>query len=195
MPNIEQIKKLRERTGAGILDAKKALQDAGDDFDKAVAVLRKKGQAKALKKAGRAAGEGIVASYIHPGDRVGVLVELNTETDFVARNKKFKDLAHEIALQIAGTDPRVVSPDDFTDQMLKAERDLAMESLKDKPAKVREQAVAGKLKKYKEDNALLTQRLIKDPERTVQDLINDFVGTLGENIQVGRFVRFEVGRE
>lgn len=177
------------------MDAKKALQESNDDLEKAIAFLRKRGQAKALKKAGRAASEGIIASYIHPGDRVGVLVELNSETDFVARNEKFKELAHEIALQVAGSDPKVVSPDDFTEKMLKEERALAEESLKGKPEAVRTKAIEGKLKKFKEENALLTQATIKDPERTVADLINDYVATLGENIQVGRFVRFEIGRE
>ncbi len=195
MASLDDIKKLRERTGAGVLDAKKALVEAKGDIEKAVNELRKKGQAKALKKAGRAARQGIIEAYIHQGGRVGVLVELNTETDFVARNEKFKELAHEIALQIAGTDPKFVKPEDVTDEMLKAEREIAEEELKDKPAEVRKKAIAGKMKKFAEENALMTQPTIKNPDETVADLITRYVSTLGENIQVGRFERFEIGSE
>jgi len=195
MASLDDIKKLRERTGAGVLDAKKALVEAKGDIEKAVNELRKKGQAKALKKAGRAARQGIIEAYIHQGGRVGVLVELNTETDFVARNEKFKELAHEIALQIAGTDPKFVKPEDVTDEMLKAEREIAEEELKDKPAEVRKKAIEGKMKKFAEENALMTQPTIKNPDETVADLITRYVSTLGENIQVGRFERFEIGSE
>jgi elongation factor Ts len=164
MPGLEQIKKLREQTGAGVVDAKKALVEAGDDMEKAIAILQKKGQAKALKKAGRSAEQGIIETYIHTGARVGVMLELNTETDFVARNEKFKELAHEIALQIAATDPKVVKPEDLKEDAEKTD-------------------------------ALLAQPSIKNPEETVADLITRYVTHLGENIQVGRFVRYEVGQE
>lgn len=194
MPTLEQIKQLREQTGAGVVDAKKALVEAGDDVAKAVTLLRKKGQAKALKKAGRAAKEGYIESYVHQG-RVGVLLELNCETDFVARNEKFKELAHELALQVASTDPKVVKPADVTDAMLAAEREVGAENLKDKPAVIAEKAMAGKLKKFAEAQALLTQPSVKNPDESVQDVITRYVHLLGENIQVGRFIRFEIGRE
>jgi elongation factor Ts len=163
MPGLEQIKKLREQTGAGVVDAKKALVEAGDDMDKAIAILQKKGQAKALKKAGRLAQQGLIETYIH-GGRVGVMLELNTETDFVARNEKFKELAHELALQIAATDPKAIKPEELPEGAEKTE-------------------------------ALLMQPSIKNPEETIADLITRYVTHLGENIQVGRFVRYEVGRE
>src|SRR3990167_5406020 len=141
MPSLEQVKKLREQTGAGVVDAKKALVESGDDLEKTALLLRKKGQAKALKNAGRAASQGIIEAYVHQG-RVGVLLELNCETDFVARNEKFRELAHELALQIASTDPKVVKPEQITAAMLAAEREVAMENLKGKPAGIAEKAVA-----------------------------------------------------
>lgn len=195
MPSLEKIKQLRERTGAGVVDAKKALEASGDDVEKAILELRKKGQAKAIKKAGRSAAQGIVEAYIHGNGRVGVLLELNTETDFVARNEKFKELAHELALQIAATDPKVVSPEDITEEMLTAEKEVAEADLKDKPADIRKKAVEGRLSKFAEENALLTQASVKNPDETVKDLITQYVTSLGENIQVGRFKRFEIGKE
>ena len=194
MPSLEQVKKLREQTGAGVVDAKKALVESGDDLEKAALLLRKKGQAKALKKAGRAASQGIIEAYVHQG-RVGVLLELNCETDFVARNEKFRELAHELALQIASTDPKVVKPEQITAAMLAAEREVAMENLKGKPAGIAEKAVAGKLKKFAEEQALLTQVSIRNPDETVQDVVTRYIQQIGENIQVGRFCRFEIGRE
>jgi elongation factor Ts len=191
---LEHVKQLRERTGAGVVDAKKALEEAKGDLDKAVLVLRKKGQAKAVKKASRAAAQGIIESYIH-GSRVGVLLELNVETDFVARNEKFKELAHELALQIAATDPKVVKPEDVTKEMLASEREVAESELKDKPAKIRDKAIEGKLKKFADSQALLTQPSVKNSEETVKEMIDRYIALLGENIQVGRFVRFEIGKE
>jgi elongation factor Ts len=191
---LEHVKQLRERTGAGVVDAKKALEEAQGDLEKAVLVLRKKGQAKAVKKASRAAAQGIIESYIH-GSRVGVLLELNVETDFVARNEKFKELAHELALQIAATDPKVVKPEDVTKEMLASEREVAESELKDKPAKIRDKAIEGKLKKFAESQALLTQPSVKNAEETVKEMIDRYIALLGENIQVGRFVRFEIGKE
>lgn len=192
--SLDQVKQLREQTGAGVVDAKKALDESKGDVEAAIVLLRKKGQAKALKKAGRSASQGVIEAYVHQG-RVGVLLELNCETDFVARNEKFLELAHELALQVASTDPKVVSPDDVTDAMLAAEREVGAENLKGKPAEVIEKALAGKLKKFAESQALLTQPSVKNPDETVRDVITRYVHQLGENIQVGRFVRYEVGRE
>jgi len=194
MSDISLIKELRERTGAGVVDAKTALDGASGDIEQAIQLLRKKGQAKALKKAGRDASQGIIETYVHEG-RVGVIVELNSESDFVAKNDKFKELAHEIALQIAATDPKVVSSDQVTDEMLAKEKEVAMEDLKDKPAKIAEKALEGKLRKFAESQALLTQSTIKNPDETVQEMITRYVTQLGENIQVGRFSRLEIGRE
>ncbi|MFO0702762.1 MAG: translation elongation factor Ts [Candidatus Andersenbacteria bacterium] len=192
--SLEHIKQLREQTGAGVVDAKKALEESGGDLAKAVTLLRKKGKAKALKKAGRAATQGVIEAYVHQG-RLGVLLELNCETDFVARNEKFKELAHELALQVASTDPKVVKPEQVTEAMLAAEREVALESLKGKPKEIAEKAIEGKLKKFAESQALLTQASIKNPDETVGDVITRYVHQLGENIQVGRFCRFEIGRE
>jgi len=192
--SLEQVKQLREQTGAGVVDAKKALDESKGDLEAAIVLLRKKGQAKALKKAGRSASQGVIEAYVHQG-RVGVLLELNCETDFVARNEKFLELAHELALQVASTDPKVVSPEDVTDEMLAAEREVGAENLKGKPAEVIEKALAGKLKKFAESQALLTQPSVKNPDETVREVLARYVHQLGENIQVGRFVRYEVGRE
>jgi elongation factor Ts len=194
MANLDLIKQLREQTGAGVVDARNALKDSGDVLEEAIKILRKKGQAKALKKASRAAAQGIIETYVH-GARVGVMVELLTETDFVARNEKFKELAHELALHISATDPKVVKPEDVPAEALKAEREVAEAEMKGKPAAIVERAVAGKLKKFAESQALLTQPWIKNPEETVKDLITRYVTHLGENIQVGRFVRLEIGKE
>lgn len=193
--SLEQVKQLREQTGAGVVDAKKALEESKGDLQKAVLVLRKKGQAKALKKAGRAAAQGLIETYIHSGGQVGVMLELNSETDFVARNEKFKELAHELALQIAATDPKVIRPEDVPESMLAAEREVAESDLKDKPEKIREQAMAGKLKKFAEAQALLTQPTIKNPDETVQEMITRYITEIGENIQVKRFVRYQVGQD
>jgi len=191
---LEDVKQLRERTGAGVVDAKKALVESKGDIEAAILVLRKKGIAKAAKKAGRTAAQGIIETYVH-GGTIGVLLELNSETDFVARNEKFKELAHEIALQIAATDPKVVSTEQVTEEMLKAEREVAEVELKDKPEKIRKGAIAGKLKKFAESQALLSQPSIKNPDETVQDMITRYITLIGENIQVRRFVRYELGRD
>ncbi|MFO0705042.1 MAG: translation elongation factor Ts [Candidatus Andersenbacteria bacterium] len=191
---LEDVKQLRERTGAGVVDAKKALIEANGDMEQAIVLLRKKGIAKAAKKAARTAAQGIIEAYVH-GGKVGVLLELNSETDFVARNDKFKELAHELALQIAATDPKVVSPDQVGEALLKTEREVAEAELKGKPEKIRKGAIAGKLKKFAEAQALLTQPSIKNPDETVQEMITRYITMIGENIQVRRFVRFELGRD
>lgn len=190
----EDIKKLRDATGVGMMDAKKALEEAKDMAD-AISILRKRGHASLAKKAERATKEGIVASYIHAGGKVGVLVELNCETDFVARNEEFKELAMEIALHIAAAQPICVSKDQVPADKIEAERAVYAEQVKDKPENMREQIMNGKLEKYFEQVVLLEQPYVREPEKKVKDLVAEKVGKLGENIQVRRFAKFVLGGE
>ncbi len=190
----EQIKKLREATGAGMMDAKKALAETGN-FDEAVTFLRKKGHATLAKKSERVAKEGIVASYIHAGAKVGVLLELNCETDFVARNEEFKQLAQEIALHIAAAAPVYVSRDQVPEVVHETEKNIYRDQIKDKPKAMQEQIIAGKLEKYYEMVCLLDQPYVREPEKKIKDLIAERVAKLGENIQVRRFSRFVLGAE
>ncbi len=190
----EDIKKLREATGAGMMDAKKALEEASDMED-AVAILRKKGHASLAKKSDRAVKEGIVTSYIHAGGKVGVLIELNCETDFVARNEEFKELALEIALHIAASQPICISREQVPAEKIEAEKAIYMEQVKDKPDNIKEQIVNGKLEKFYETVCLLEQPYVRDPDKRVKDLIAEKVGKLGENIQIRRFSKFVLGAE
>lgn len=190
----EDIKQLREMTGAGMMDAKKALEEAKDVED-AVAILRKKGHASLAKKAERATKEGIVASYIHAGGKVGVLIEVNCETDFVARNESFKELAMELALHIAAAQPICVTKEEVPADKIESEKAIYMEQVKDKPENMKEQIVNGKLEKYYEQVVLLEQPYIREPDKKVKDLIAERVGKLGENIQVRRFAKFTLGAE
>ncbi len=192
---MEQIKELRATTGAGIMDCKNALIEANGDFDKAVEVLRKKGLAKAAKRANREASEGTIELYAHGGGRVGVMVEVNCETDFVARSEAFRHLAHEIALQIAAMSPRYVAEEDIPDDVLAHEREIAREQAlrEGKPEKIIDRIIEGRLKKFKDEVCLLNQAYIRDDKITVRDLINQQVAALGENIVVRRFVRWELG--
>jgi elongation factor Ts len=190
----EDVKKLRDLTGVGMMDAKKALEEAGN-MDEAVALLRKKGHASLAKKSDRATKEGIVASYIHAGGKVGALVELNCETDFVARNEEFKELANEIALHVAAVNPICVTKEEVPADKIEAEKAIYMEQVKDKPEAMREQIVNGKLEKYYEQVVLLEQPYVRDPDKKVKDLIAEKVGKLGENIQVRRFAKFVLGAE
>ncbi len=190
----DDIKKLRETTGAGMMDAKKALQES-DTFEKAIEMLRKKGHATLAKKSSRTAKEGIIASYLHAGGKVGVILELNCETDFVARNEEFKLLAQEIALHIAAAQPTFVSRDEVPAANIETEKAIYAEQVKDKPDAIREQIVNGKLEKYYEQVCLLDQPYVREPEKKVKDLIAESVGKLGENVQVRRFQRFVVGLE
>lgn len=190
----EQIKKLREITGAGVLDAKNTLEQLGD-FDKAVEVLKAKGIARADKKSDRVAREGLVDAYIHLGGRIGVLVEVNCETDFVARTEDFKNLVHEVALQIAATNPKHVSPEDIPAEALKATRDeFETEARKSgKPEQVIAKIVEGKLAKYYQEVCLTSQASIRDDSTTVNDLVKNTIAKTGENIRIRRFTRFELG--
>jgi elongation factor Ts len=190
----EEIKKLRDLTGAGMMDAKKALEEAST-IEEAVTILRKKGHASLAKKSERATKEGIVSSYIHAGSKVGVLVELNCETDFVARNDEFKELATEIALHIAAVDVLCVSKDQVPADKVESEKAIYMEQVKDKPANIQEQIVNGKLEKFYEQSVLLEQPYVRDPDKKIKDLIAEKVGKLGENIQVRRFAKFILGAE
>jgi elongation factor Ts len=190
----EEIKKLRDATGAGMMDAKKALQEA-ENFEDAITILRKKGHASLAKKAGRSAKEGIVISYIHAGGKVGVLLELNSETDFVARNEEFKELAQEIALHIAAASPLYVSREEVPGNAIDNERAIYAEQIQGKPENMKEQILSGKLEKYYEQVCLLEQPYVRDGDKKIKDLIAEKVSKLGENIQVRRFVRFVVGAE
>ncbi len=192
--NLDLIKELRARTGGGIVEVKEALTEAKGDLEVAIALLRKKGVIKAAKKADRTTGEGVVASYIHSNNKLGVLVSIRCETDFVARNEKFQELARNIALHIAAADPVAVSPSDIDPALVSAEREIALDQLKssDKPAAIQEKIVAGKLKAFTEERALLTQVYVKDPSKKVQDLVTEAIQELGENITVSTFARLSI---
>ncbi len=187
------IKELREQTGAGIMDVKEALEEAGGDKDIAVEILRKKGLAKQAKKADRVANEGLVESYIHAGGRIGVLVEVNCETDFVARTDDFKNLVKEIALHIAAANPLYISSEDVPAEVIEKEKEIYKEQAGDKPGDVVEKMLEGKLQKYLEEVCLLSQPYVKDGDKTIGDLLGEATGKMGENIQVRRFARFMLG--
>lgn len=194
---IEMIKELRERTGAGVMEAKRALEEANGDIEKAVTILREKGVIKAAKKAGRTAKEGIIEAYIHTGEKLGVLVEVNCETDFVARTDEFKKLAKEIALQIAGMNPQYVSREDVPQEVIEKEKEIYRVQLKNegKPDHVIEKIIEGKLEKFYEEVCLLEQPFVRNPEIKVKDLVTEAISKLGENIVIRRFARFVVGEE
>jgi len=191
------VMRLREQTGVGMMDCKKALVEADGNFDAAVKILREKGMASAAKKQGRIASEGIVESYIHGGGRIGVLIEVNCETDFVARSDDFKALVHDLCMQIAAAKPEVVSVADVDPAKIASEREIltaqAMNEPKPKPAAVIEKMVEGRIKKYYKEVCLLEQEYVKDPSKTITTLINETVAKIGEKISVRRFVRYEVG--
>jgi len=190
---VEMIKDLRQRTGAGVLDCKKALEEADGDMEEAVELLRKKGLAIAAGKADREANEGLVESYIHGGGKLGVLLELNCETDFVARTEDFRELAHDLAMQVAATNPRYLTPEDVPPEVLEREQQWQREQLGEgKPEEIIERILGGKLRRYYEEVCLLEQSFIKDEDSTVRDLISSKIAKLGENIKVRRFARFEL---
>ena len=191
----QMVKELRERTSAPMMDCKAALTEADGDMDKAVEILRKKGIASAEKKSGRIASEGAVGSYIHAGGKIGVLVEVNSETDFVARTDEFQDLVRDIAMHIAAADPRYLDREEVTQADLDRERDIFREQAlaSGKPENVVDRIVEGKLGKYYSENCLLEQAFVKDPDKTVGELITEKVAKIGENIRVRRFVRYALG--
>ncbi len=192
----DMIKELREKTLAGMLDCKKALTECNGDMEKAVEYLRVKGLASAGKKAGREAKEGIIASYIHTNGKIGVLLELNCETDFVARNSEFQGLAKELCMQVAAANPLYVSPEDVPAADLDREKAIYREQVKEsgKPENVVEKIVEGKMKKFYSDVCLLEQEYIKDPKVIVKDLVKNLIATIGENVTVGRFTRYQIGK-
>ncbi|RIX51795.1 translation elongation factor Ts [Paenibacillus nanensis] len=189
------VKELRERTGAGMLDCKKALDETGGDIDKAIALLREKGLAAAANKAGRIATEGVVESYIHAGGRIGVLVEVNCETDFVAKTDQFREFARDIAMQIAAANPKFVRREEVpADELEKEKEILKNQALNEgKPEKIVEKMVEGRISKYYEEYCLMEQSFIKDPDKTISELLNEKISKIGENISIRRFVRYELG--
>jgi len=191
----EQVKELRERTGAGMMECKKALEETGGDMEKAIDLLRAKGAAKAAKRAGREAREGAIGAYIHMGGKIGVLVEVNCETDFVARTEDFQTLVRDIAMHIAAANPLAVTPEQIPQEVVERERAIYLQQVKEegRPEHLHERIVEGKLKKFFEDNALLNQAFVKDPEKTVGQLITEVSAKTGENIVVRRFVRYALG--
>jgi elongation factor Ts len=196
MSQLEQIQKLRDMTGAGMMDCKKALQENDFDIDKAIDFLRQKGKAKAAKRAAKAAKEGIIFSYIHPGDKIGVLLEVNCETDFVAKTEDFKTLAKEVAMHIAATDPRWLKREEVAEDALEREKDVIKKQLAEqgKPAEMIDKIVAGKLGKFYSENCLLEQAYIRDDQKTINEIVEEVIAKLGENIQIGKFARFKVGQ-
>ena len=193
--NAKIVKELRDKTGAGMMDCKKALMETKGDLDKAIDHLRKTGIAKAEKKGERTAKEGLVFSYIHHGGRLGVLVELNCETDFVAKTEGFTDLAHNLAMQIAATNPLSIKRDDIDQLLLKREKAIFSDQAKEsgKPENIIDKIVDGRVEKFFADSCLLEQQFIKDPEKKVVDLLTEAVATLGENIIISRFTRYAIG--
>ncbi len=199
MPEItmEKIKRIRERTGLGVMDCKTALIEAEGSEEKAIEILRKKGLATAAKKALRKTEEGFVGSYIHSNGKIGVIVEINTETDFVSRNTEFREFAKNIAMHIAAFDPRYVSPDNIPEEVIEKEKEIYREQLKDsgKPEKIIERIIEGKLKKFYEEVCLLEQPYVKNPELKVKQYLTEQIAKFGENIVIRKFSRIAVGEE
>lgn len=195
--NTEMIKELRARTNAGILDCKEALKETDGDMEKAVDFLRKKGLATALKRAGRETSEGVINSYIHAGGKIGVLVEVNCETDFVAKTDEFKELVKNLAMHIAATRPLGIRSEDIPEEIIKREEEIyraqALET--GKPEKIIDKIVEGKMKKFYKESCLLEQQYVKDTDMTIQDLIHEMVSKMGESISVRRFARYQLGGE
>lgn len=195
--DVQMIKELRSRTNAGIMDCKEALKEAGGDMEKAVDFLRKKGLATALKRAGRETSEGLIDSYIHTGGKIGVLVEVNCETDFVAKTDEFKTFVKNVAMHVAAAKPLGIRRDDIPEEIVKREEKIYRAQAKEmgKPEKILDKIVQGKMEKFYKESSLLDQQYVRDPDITIQDLIHDMVSKTGENISVRRFARFQTGEE
>jgi len=193
--NASMVKQLREKTGAGIMDCKEALQTSEGDIEKSIAFLRKKGLATAAKRAGRAMTEGLVYAYIHTGSKLGVLVEVNCETDFVAKNEDFVAFAKNIAMHIAATNPVGITTDDVSQEVIDKEKEIyhAQALEMGKPEKMIDKIVEGKLNKFFKENCLMDQLYIRDPKITIADLLNEMIAKMGENISIKRFARFQTG--
>jgi elongation factor Ts len=189
------VKQLRERSGAGMMDCKKALVEAGGDMEKAMTILREKGISKAATKAGRATKEGVIGCYVHPGDKLAVLVEINCETDFVARTDQYRELARNLAMHVAAANPLVVRREELSQEQILAERDIyKTQALNEgKPEKIVDKIVDGKIDKYYAEVCLMEQAYVKDPDKTINDLINESIAKIGENMSIRRFVRFRLG--
>ncbi len=189
------VKQLRERSGAGMMDCKNALVEAGGDMERAMTILREKGISKAANKAGRATKEGVIGCYVHPGDKLAVLVEINCETDFVARTDQYKELARNLAMHVAAANPLVVRREELSQEQIVAERDIyRTQALNEgKPEKIVDKIVEGKIDKYYAEVCLMEQAYVKDPDKTINDLINETIGKIGENMSIRRFVRFRLG--
>ena len=195
--STEQIKELREATGSGILDCKKALQESDGDYEKAVEILRKQGLAQAAKRADREASEGVLELYSHGDGRIGVMVEVNCETDFVARSDKFRDFAHEIALQIAAMSPLWVEEEEIPEQVIEKESEIARDRAlqEGKPEHILDRIVEGRLGKFKDQTVLMRQAYIRDEDLSIQDLLHEKIAAIGENIIIRRFARWQLGEE
>lgn len=195
MTSKEMVKALRERTGAGVLDCKRALEETGGDLEEAARLLRQRGLAIAAKKAGRVAQEGLVEAYIHAGGRLGALVEINCETDFVARTEEFQRLAHDLAMQVVASNPHYLRPEDIPPEVIEEKKRLFLSELEEqnKPEHLLERIVEGRLERYYDQVCLLRQPFIKDEGLTVEEVIIEGIAKLGENIVVRRFVRYELG--
>lgn len=193
----QMVKDLRDKTSAGMMDCKKALNETEGDMEKAVDLLRKKGLAVAAKRAGRATSEGIIETYIHAGGKLGVMVELGCETDFVAKTDKFQEFARDVAMHIAAANPLAITKEEAPQDVLARERDIYMQQALEsgKPENIVEKIVSGKMDKFLAEICLLDQKFVKDPDQTIQDMITDLVGKMGENISIKRFCRFQVGVE
>jgi len=191
------VKKLREKTGAGMMDCKRALDESGGEIDAAIAYLREQGMLAASKKSSREAKEGLVYSYLHQGSRIGAMIEINCETDFVARNDAFQALARDIAMQVAAAKPLAVDRDQISKELIEKESEILQNQAKNegKPDHIVQRIVDGRIEKFYQETCLLEQPFIRETDKTIQDLITDAVGKLGENIVVRRFVRFELGAE
>ena len=191
----KQVAELRGQTGAGLMDCKKALTESEGDLEKAIPILRKKGMASASKKAGRATSEGLIESYIHLGGKVGVLIEVNCETDFVAKTDDFKSFVKDLCLHVAAVNPICISRDEVPADLIEKEREIAASQAEGKPPAAVQKIVEGKLNKYFATACLLDQPFVKDGEKSVQDILNEQISKLGENMQINRFSRFQIGEE
>jgi elongation factor Ts len=193
--SAKMVMQLREKTGAGIMDCKEALTECNGDMDSAVDFLRKKGLATAAKRAGRAMTEGVIQSYIHMDGKLGVLVEVNCETDFVAKNDDFNAFAKNLAMHIAATNPVAIRPEDVPEEIVSKEKEIYHAQVLEmgKPEKIADQIVDGKMQKYFKENCLMNQAYVRDPDMTIEDLLNEMIAKIGENISIKRFARFRIG--
>lgn len=193
--SADMVKELREATGSGIMDCKRVLAEAEGDFEKAVDLLRKKGLAKAAKRAGRSTSEGMICSYIHTGAKLGVLVEVNCESDFVAKTDDFQNFAKNIAMHIAAANPAGLNPEDVDPKVVEKEREIYKAQMLEegKPANIIDKIVDGKVEKFYKDVCLMSQQYVKDPQKTITEVLKETIGKIGENIQIKRFVRFKIG--